>query len=885
MRRRYSVAAVLASTLYLLSSCSSSRNPATIPSVIQQTSPALSCTITPERTNVIAGSAFNATVFASGGQAPYTVAGVSGSFVSNMTISRTLSSSSNVAQVQEPSITLSDTVGNSTSCKMSVVVFPSGTAVLPDFSCALIPSTPSPKVNETISLTPYVFDASRPAGLTYQVQIDTAGGNPTGYRNESFSRDEHPQLSTAYSNVLYDGAGNPQARIAQMSVFENGRNAICSSPITVRDNPSVNVTASASTVSIGEPITLTAVGRSFLSSAISYSFQTSDPGVAITQTGNTASVRVTDGRFHSPTITVTASANNEMAQATTQLNFRLLNFSCQVQGPTADSQPMTGQDITIGVTSSTGGNLEVFNIQTGAYGTIQSGSASPLRIQYSLGGLKTVSFFAKDSVSGTPCNSGSALSTTFTVREPLRCETALLPLQSNTGEIFNMSARAAISSGSSPSNIRIHSVTANRAGFELMSSSDNASWTGRFNEPGNFEVMVSLRDVGDANRVVQCPVAYHTAIFLNPSCSVAFIDPTIATSDEQKPSLIAARSHNPLRLRISAVNSTITDVNFGAPVLAGSTASDFRYVQPFPGPVTATVTVRNAQNGAVRQCSATLQVGPALSCTLNRTVNATTVINQWFRKGSTSETSTAQAPIPFNTSFYNSGSGVAPAVAEIQMQAVNELNYPGYQIDYRLNSFDGTGPQRIVAPTNLVSYRPGYRINGSYPFDARIFDPLDSEATGLGGACSLRDADQRGVANRLVVNTGQVIKFEKPDNASDITECVVYVRNRGNRPSKLSYYSAFTPSPMTSYLGDLHQIPVHSGGELITDLPAIAMPINRGQCGVAVKAFGDHLYPGQVGNTIIPDGGTPFELYVKVTFRRYYSNRYRSTVFYQLHPM
>ena len=307
----------------------------------------------------------------------------------------------------------------------------------------------------------------------------------------------------ATAEAQYSTAGTyvPSVTITDVS----GNTANCTTSISVLGTPSVSVAATPSTSQIASsPITLTATPSNFFATP-TYTFTTTEAGIKIVPSGNTAVVTATDGQTHNFYVTVTAksvtSTNTDTAFETLSLQFTSTSpLTCTLN---VSSGPYSlGTPVVYTVTGSQPVQLTSFT----SYGKVQSQpSSSSVSVVFSTPGQQTVTAYAQSTTTGQLCNSGAALTNnSVTIADNLSCTASVSASTTTVGSPVTVSVT--IPSGYAANSVQIVGLQSySNAGlyFNSLLSSLSASVSFYpYNNGGSFPVIVTIED--STGKQVQC---------------------------------------------------------------------------------------------------------------------------------------------------------------------------------------------------------------------------------------------------------------------------------------------------------------------------------------------------------------------------------------------
>lgn len=394
---------------------------------------ALSCTLAlPNNGAAInSGTSVPLTVTAAGGTAPYATAGITGTFPSTATISKTYTNSGSTNQVVTETVSISDAAGATASCSVVVTVLPV--------------SGPGSSLRCSIALNPSVIRTGAVAELN-----GTATGGKAPYQFLSFDMGgatvTEPMTVVSGSQVRTKGTyATTGLKTATLTVKDADMNQFaCYISFTVLSPATVSLSAAPSTtVETGQTVTLTAAAFGFTAQP-TLVFSTTEPNITITNAGGGAYVKSTDKAVHSFDVKVVATSANESAEGTIHLNFTaFVPLQCTL---TRTGTLKTGEDIVFTITANNGETVQLTDFSQGAGGSVSSYTSNSATVKYYSSGSKTVLAKAQSTTSYKECQDGAGVSQTFTIANALSCTVSLgssyVPAWSYTTATANIPANA-----------------------------------------------------------------------------------------------------------------------------------------------------------------------------------------------------------------------------------------------------------------------------------------------------------------------------------------------------------------------------------------------------------------------------------------------------------
>jgi len=492
--------AVFAIASLFLSSCKLETPPVTLtvsPGPIQVNSGSLTCAASTSLASVISGQSFPVTIQVVGGVGPYTLEGLSGSFLTSYTLPQSLTLTGTNSQVTSRSFTVTDSAGTSTTCSLSLTVSPV-TSTNP-LSCSVTASTDSPAINQNVN---YTATAAGGSG-TYFFTGFIPGGN--GIITASLNQNS-PTTATAGARYPTNGLNTSVFYIADSS----GNSATCAKTVTVQTGVSVTLSASpASTIPANQTMTITATPTGF-SGTPTYTFSVSGTGLNLSASGATATVTAIDSTItRTGTVSVTAVFGSETATSSIPVTFTAQSstLNCSITYPSGTYQP--GQTVPFTIAATTGESLNVtfIEVQDGyVVGGVPSQSPS---IVFYYTGTKYVKALARSASTGTLCNNGNFVQTSIYISPTstqFSCTLSMTPNPTNTYTWILATAQGNGAQGA----YWIESLTANSTNSMLEDQSYSSSYSSGspayryvyFTRSGTFLVTARLRD--SAGRTATC---------------------------------------------------------------------------------------------------------------------------------------------------------------------------------------------------------------------------------------------------------------------------------------------------------------------------------------------------------------------------------------------
>lgn len=494
--RNLKVAAILISSLLGLSSCKIE----SVPVTLTVNSGGLTCAATTSLSSVVSGNSFPVTINVVGGAGPYTLSGVTGTFLTSYTLPQTLSISGSTSQIRSASFTVTDSAGKSTTCNLSVTVTP--VADPTPLSCSVAASTETPAINQSVT---YTATATGGSG-SYFFTGFIPGGN--GVNTASLTKINDTQATA--------GARYPNAGL-NTAVFyisdTNSNSATCAKTVNVQSGPTVSLTASpSSTVPATQAITVTATPSNFTGTP-TYVYSVSGTGINLSSSGAVATVTAVDSTItRTGTVTVTATSGSQVATSSIPVTFTASTstLNCSISYTPGTYYP--NDAISYSITATTGEALVVteINVQDG---TVVGGYPSQypsIRFYYS--GSKRVTARARSASTGISCNNGALLESTIYISPGSTAFSCSLTLNPNPTYTYRWILATVTASGAQGS-YWLESLTADTAymtldtsttsGYDsyLTISSDINRWV-YFTRAGNWKVTARLRD--QAGRTATC---------------------------------------------------------------------------------------------------------------------------------------------------------------------------------------------------------------------------------------------------------------------------------------------------------------------------------------------------------------------------------------------
>lgn len=476
-----------------LSSCKLETPPVTLTVApggpILVNSGSLTCAASTSLSSVTSGESFPVTIQVIGGVGPYSLEGLSGSFLTSYTLPQTVTLSGSTSEITNSSFTVTDSAGNSTTCQLALTVTP--VEATDPLSCAVTASDDTPAVNESVT---YTATATGGSG-TYFFTGFIPGG--TGIITASLNQTS-PTTATAGAKYPSSGLNTSVFYIAD-SV---GNSATCAKTVTVQSGPAVSLTASpASSIPATQTMTVTATPTGF-SGTPTYTFSIVGAGLNLSSSGAVATVTAIDSTItRTGTVSVTAVFGTETATSSIPVTFTAQSstLNCSMTYTPGTYQP--GQTVPFSITASTGEALNVSYIEV-QDGYVVGGvpSQNPSVVFY-YSGTKYVKALAQSASTGIACNSGNYLQSTIYISPTstqFSCTLTMTPNPTNTYTWILATAQASGAQGA----YWIESLTANNTSgamveYETYSAEYYGSPAYRyvyFTIGGNFLVTARLRD-------------------------------------------------------------------------------------------------------------------------------------------------------------------------------------------------------------------------------------------------------------------------------------------------------------------------------------------------------------------------------------------------------
>lgn len=451
----------------------------------------LSCSVNASKSSVLNGESITLNISALGGKAPYWVPSAISNFASNTAIPVSFTNTGTTDRVIAHTVQIGDSTGGIASCTVSITVRPQGSAG--GLGCSIAASKENISVGETITFT---VTASGAADFTFS-NLEIQSG---------WSVQLSKQNGTVANSALV--FANPGTRNLTTRVQAAGAEVSCAKVISVsRPNLTVVLNPSSATLPIGDVLLVRAVASGFDSALpINYAFESSEPGISILASGDTAQVRVADGRFHRFDLRVRAfNSSGSAAQSVIvpiQFSSNVL-LACEiVPGAMAADGSISFQIATMASFGSVAPFdsllIEEFNPGPGAVKT-SFGMTNPISYRFSGTGLQTVYARARSAISGTPCFGGAAFSRTIRLREELnRCDIVMSPNPSLAGS--EVVARVNIPANVGSGNFRLD-LTATSA--SVRPGSSFGEFRVVFPSSGGYPVSARVTDLVDG-RFITC---------------------------------------------------------------------------------------------------------------------------------------------------------------------------------------------------------------------------------------------------------------------------------------------------------------------------------------------------------------------------------------------
>jgi hypothetical protein len=496
--RSFKLVAFLGISLFGLSSCKLDNVPVTL----TVNSGSLTCAATTSLANVVSGNSFPVTIQVLGGAAPYTLSGVSGSFLTSYTLPQTISITGSSSEIKTASFTVTDSASKSTTCNLSVTVTP--VADPTPLSCSVAASTETPAINQSVT---YTATATGGSG-TYFFTGFIPGGNGINTATLTKINDTQGTAGAKYPN---SGLNTAVFYISDTS----SNSATCAKTVNVQSGASVSLTASpSSTVPATQAITVTATPTGFTGTP-TYAFSVSGAGINLTSSGAIATVTAIDSTItRTGTITVVATSGSQVASSSIPVTFTAnpSTLSCSISYPSGTHY--TNEVIPYSITATSGEALYVseINVQDG---TVIGGLSSQYpSIKFYYSGYKTVTARAYSAATGTPCNGGALLQSTIYITPAVSTFSCTLSLTPNPTYTYRWILATVTASGAQGA-YWLESLTADTSYMVLDTSGtyDSSNYSNRtdadnitrwvyFTSGGNWKVTARLRD--SAGRSATC---------------------------------------------------------------------------------------------------------------------------------------------------------------------------------------------------------------------------------------------------------------------------------------------------------------------------------------------------------------------------------------------
>lgn len=425
-------------------------------------------------------------VNASGGTAPYSLPGISGTFASFTTTTRTYSNTTSSDIIVDDQVTILDSASNAATCGFKVTVKSSSNPT--NVSCSLVANPNPAVVNTNVVLSATASGGTAP--YTFGSLVVGTDGSIVNTLSSSSS-------TQATATVKWSSSGLKTPSVVAQDA--NGNLATCSVSETVNPAASVSLVASPSaSVAANQVITLSAVPANF--APTSYTFSTSDTNVRLTMgsqvgtsvTGTSAVIAVSslDGLNHNFTVNVTATQGSQSASQSISLAFTSVALSCALTHPSGTYVAGATVPFTISASNLAANEsliVDTFSVNSGTILTIPL--ATTVNVKFDQAGSKFISATAHTS-QGRVCNAGQAVQDTLTINSAFSCSAYTTPSYSYVGQYIN--AGATITGG---------------VGQSVVTRIDTYSWvylTGYFTSNTNaylafwdygvFPVQVTVRD-------------------------------------------------------------------------------------------------------------------------------------------------------------------------------------------------------------------------------------------------------------------------------------------------------------------------------------------------------------------------------------------------------
>lgn len=703
---------------------------------------ALSCAATPSVNPAKVNEPLTVSVQAIGGTPPYLVGATS--FNSSVNISKTYSQTGVVSE----NITVIDSKNRAAFCPLSLNVTDSGASAL---SCDLTAG-----VNEAILNQPYQLMASASGGQApYTITITTGQSGASPIIKSSAD-------GNASATAYYSSTGVKTATLKVVS--QDGLSCTDSLPVSVYQNALALVAMPATSVAQDQTITLEARGVGLINPI--YSFQTAEPGIEMTQNGNLATIRATDGQYHKFYVFVTANHTGGTVSDSAQLEFKGTGIlGCQIAMNSSEVYP--NQDALLTISGPQGEPIEIANIDAGG-GIILSGTQNPVRLRYTLPGDKIVKIKARDAVTKGDCNNGLDLVAIVKVKQPLACTAVMSPNPAGTGQDILLNA---ILNGSyaNASIIKIETPYVT-SGIQIVDNSQPLQKKIRFINAGSYLVRTTVRDNNDPlGRTATCDT-YQQVYAGAPFCQASFHNFDDLSGNYP---ISSARPQDSLKLLVKAnISSGSISVNPGAPTIKSPAPANY---VPFPifannivyknsGIAVATANIKNLVTGQTGSCQSTINLSNPLACSISGP--AVLSVYQKSKRGSNYSEEDFTSAANFTVSLMNSklpaeitfNNGMQSDIKDTVTE--NKKNYTAH--------YAGFGTYKVTAMATDYNDRVGSSCELNMTVN-KIHEYLLSRASGFptfGKSCFLRITNTGQDALSLTVRGGKL-------NGSQSTQSLV----------------------------------------------------------------------------------------------------------------